>query len=141
MNAIAYKGGYRYQLQQDLICPALAPPDGATIRTRFIDLTAEGWLTIRAGYAWDGPSGPTLHSPSFMRGSLIHDALYQLIREGHLPRTHRRAADRLLYDLCRRDGMWAIRAAWVWLAVRLVGGLVLRHAANPIRYAPEGRPT
>lgn len=136
MNAIAYKGGYRYQLQQDLICPTpILPP--APIRTRFIELTAEGWLTIRAGYAWDGPSGPVLHSPSFMRPSLIHDAFCQLIGEGHLSPDHQRAADQLLFTHCRADGMNRLRAAYVYLAVRLLRGPVARiQPTNPVRYAP-----
>lgn len=54
-----------------------------------------------------------------MRGSLVHDALYQLMRERHLDRAlHRAAADRILRDICRQDGMGRLRAAWVYWGVR-----------------------
>ena len=136
MNAIAYKGGYRYQLQQDLTCPTpIRPP--ALIRTAFIELTAEGRLTIRAGYAWDGPSGPVFHTRSFMRPSLIHDAVCQLIGEGHLSPAHQRAADQLLFEHCREDGMNRVRAAYVYFAVRLFRGPLARiQPENPVRHAP-----
>lgn len=91
----------------------------------FIELDDDGVLEIGVNYAWDGPSGPTIDTPSFMRGSLVHDALYQLIREGKLPCRLRRTADRLLRELCVEDGMWRWRAAYVYASVRLFGA---RHA-------------
>ncbi len=36
----------------------------------------DGVLTIRSGYAWDGPGGPAMDTPAAMYGSLSHDALY-----------------------------------------------------------------
>ena len=50
-------------------------------KSAFIEIGTDGLLTIRKGYAWDGPSGPTIDTKDFMRGSLVHDALYQLLRE------------------------------------------------------------
>jgi hypothetical protein len=52
-----------------------------------------------------------------MRGSLIHDALYQLIREGHLPQKERFMADKILQQICLEDGMSRIRAWWVFVGV------------------------
>lgn len=78
-------------------------------------------LHIAEGYTWDGPSGPTIDTPSFMRGSLVHDALYDLIKAGHLPKSARRHADRVLYLICREDGMSWFRAQYVWLGVRIGG--------------------
>lgn len=78
-------------------------------------------LRIRAGYRWDGPSGPTLDIPSFMRGSLVHDVLYQLIREQYLSKNLRREADKLLRRHCIEDGMSRIYAYIVYKAVRLFG--------------------
>ena len=52
-----------------------------------------------------------LKTPHPTGGSLLHDALYQLMREGLLDHTlHREAADRILQSLCREDGMTALRA-------------------------------
>jgi hypothetical protein len=71
-------------------------------------------LTVKAGYAWDGPSGPTVDTPSFMEGSCIHDALYQLIRMKVLPPAFRAKADDILEEVCvKRGKMWKLRAKWV----------------------------
>lgn len=93
---------------------------------QFLQLTPGGLLTIQAGYAWDGPSGPTCDTPDFMRGSLIHDALYQLIRLQKLPGRYRAFADLLLKKICLEDGMCKYRAAYVYLAVRLFGATAAR---------------
>ena len=87
-----------------------------------IKLHMDGWLEIRAGYVWDGPSGPSIHSQCFMRGSLYHDALYDLMRSGRLPQEYRKRADQLLSETCKQDGMTGIRAAWVYAGVRTFGG-------------------
>ena len=92
------------------------------IDTRFIGLTMTGGLTVKEGYAWDGPSGPTIDTKTFMRASLVHDALYQLMREEHLELEHRKYADELLREMCQQDGMCRFRACLVYKAVHLFGG-------------------
>lgn len=138
MECIAYKSGYKYQLKKDYVTTIDIKPD-APIDTGYIALASEGTLTIRSGYAWDGPSGPTIDTLNFMRGSLVHDALYQLMRERHLDKDkHREAADRLLQKMCREDGMSVLRAWWVYQGVRL-GGDPSADPANdkPVIWAPE----
>jgi hypothetical protein len=93
----------------------------------FLAIDADGNLTIRKGYSWDGPSGPTIDTRNFMQGSLVHDALYQLMREGVLPQDARKKADEILRQICINDGMSEIRAWWVYNAVRLAGA----SAASP----------
>jgi len=79
MECIAYKGGYKYQLKEDYVTETrITPP--TPIQTEYIALTSQGRISIKRGYAWDGPSGPTIDTLNFMRGSIVHDALYQLIR-------------------------------------------------------------
>lgn len=87
----------------------------------FVYHSIENKLLIRKGYAWDGPSGPTLDTRNFMRASLVHDALYQLIREKFLPSSMRLHADKLLKQLCIEDGMSWFRAHYVYLAVHYFG--------------------
>ncbi len=90
-RTIEFKDGYRYQLKRTFsLQTPIHPPE--PVETDFIALEAGGILHLRNGYAWDGPSGPTVDTGSFMRGSLVHDAFYQLIREGHLPAGCRDAA-------------------------------------------------
>ena len=119
---IAYKSGYKYQLVEEYITDINIKPD-QDIDIVYVKLTTAGKLTIIKSYAWDGPSGPTIDTLNFMRGSLVHDALYQLMREEKLDKTvHREPADKLLQQMCKEDGMTAIRAWWVYLGVRFGGG-------------------
>lgn len=108
---IRYRAGYKYQLVADYQHETDIP--GMSIGTPFISLSRSGLLTIKAGYAWNGASGPTIDSKSSMRGSLVHDALYQLM--GICPDLlkFRLYADELLFIICKQDGMGAIRA-WLW---------------------------
>lgn len=110
---------YKYQLVEAYEHPTEIRPE-SVVRTvgDFVVLTTDGRLQTKKGYAWDGPSGPTIDTKNFMRGSLVHDALYQLMREGLLSQEHRETADRLLREICLEDGMSRIRAWWVYRAVR-----------------------
>jgi len=67
---------YKYQLTEDY-----SVDSGIKVKekidTPFIILEPDGNLTIKKKYAWDGPSGPTIDTKTFMRGSLVHDAFYQ----------------------------------------------------------------
>ena len=113
---IKYKSGYKYQLATNY--RVKIPITGHTISQGPIKLTTGGFLTIRKGYAWDGPTW-AIDSKNFMRGSLVHDALYQLMRQGRLSSyAWRGKADKLLRDMCIQDGMWKIRAAWIFWAVQ-----------------------
>jgi hypothetical protein len=137
MNGITYRGGYKYQLRYDYAVDTGIRPE-KIIKTEYLLLTSEGGLTIRRGYAWDGPSGPTLDSANFMRGSLVHDAFYQLMREGHLDKkTSRKKVDLLLYRMCRDDGMCWLRAQWVYIGVHYFADLAANPSANkPLLQAP-----
>jgi hypothetical protein len=113
---------YKYQLtspyEYDL--PTMPWP---MVITPYVSIL-RGTLRLEIGYAWDGPSGPTIDTTSFMRGSLVHDALYQLIRLGYLDRNiYKPVADKILQAMCLADGMWPVRAWYVYQAVRLFGKL------------------
>jgi hypothetical protein len=116
MRHIKYKSGYKYVLSEDY--RVNIDLFGIEFETDMISLSIMGNLVIRKGYAWDGPSGPAIDTKTFMRGSMVHDALYQAIREGHLTKTDRLYADQLLRKMCVEDGMSSVRAWWVYTAVR-----------------------
>ena len=121
-SKIRYRGGYKYQLVDDY-CTQVTPKPEKFILTPFVRLDLDGYLYIVSGYAWDGPSGPAIDTSNFMRGSLVHDALYQLMRLGHLEAgKHRKMADEDLRRLCLEDGMSSIRAWWVYQGVRFGAG-------------------
>jgi hypothetical protein len=73
-----------------------------------------------------------------MRGSLVHDALYQLMRNRHLSDARwRDEADLELKRMCIEDGMSSIRAWWVHRGVRVGGGPAADPAAaKEIHTAP-----
>ena len=123
---MTYKKGYKYQLVDDYRIRIEIFPE-FDINTRYIQLSNTGILTLKAGYAWDGPSGPTFDTKNFMRGSLVHDALYQLLRGGELSSLHRNYIDCLLREICLQDDMSRIRAWYVYKAVVKAGG----YAASP----------
>ena len=90
-------GHYKYVLTEQYTHPE--PFDelkGRSVDGSHLRLTPDGLLTIKEGYAWDGPSGPAPDLAYLLRAALVHDALYQLIRIGALEPRHRGAADRLL---------------------------------------------
>jgi hypothetical protein len=76
---------------------------GFDVDTQFIRLFVTGLMVIRAGYGWDGPSGPTIDSSFTMQGSLVHDAGYDLIRANLLTMQLKGKFDALLYAQCIAD--------------------------------------
>lgn len=131
-----FEGNYKYQLAKDYeLQTSIIPP--VHVHHDYFMLDKTGYLVIRKGYAWDGASGPTIDTSDSIRGSLVHDVLYQMIGHKLLPLEYRDAADYLFYDLLQEDGMASFRA-WAWFrAVRTFG---LRPAINdekPMRCAPR----
>lgn len=88
----------------------------------YINLKINGNLLIKNGYAWDGASGITIDTDSSIRGSLIHDSFYQLMREKYLRKKNRLAADEILRDTCIEDGMYKWRANIWFFCVRKFAG-------------------
>ena len=110
---------YKYQLMDEYSIRVDIKPV-QNIEFKFLSLSTEGVLTIRKYYAWDGPSGPTIDTRNFMRGSLVHDALYQLMRLSALDyKDHRKRADEILREICLEDGMCSFRAWYIYQAVHI----------------------
>lgn len=119
---VIYKSGYKYQLITPNFSKSVEIYPDKSIQEKtgqFIQLDQDGFLQIQHGYAWDGCSGPTLDDKTNMRAGLIHDALYQLMRQGLLSQNWREQADRELRKVCLEDGMSWIRAWYYYKAVRL----------------------
>lgn len=124
---------YKYQVRENFSISTNIRPR-APVDTDFISLTVDGRLTIKASYAWDGPSGIALDTKTSMRGSLAHDALYQLMREGLVDIEYREEVDNLLKALCIQDGMFPLRAWYMHKGVRLFGG---RYAQPKTKTGPS----
>jgi hypothetical protein len=125
---IRYKSDYKYQLAEGYKIKISITPR-SNIKTDFINLDTTGNLLIKKAYAWDGPSGPVIDTKENLRASLIHDALYQLMRNEELvTRTHRKAADQIFKDICKKDGVSNFRASAYYKALRRFG----KPAASPM---------
>lgn len=109
---------YKYRLIDDEITELGSAFVGQLVNTPFITLK-DCILTIRKGYTWDGASGPAIDTQNFMRGSLVHDALWQLIAGDMLPLDLKKPANDELVRICSEDGMSWLRCRWVKLAVDL----------------------
>jgi len=124
---IRYRADYKYQLANAYkVTISIKPKED--IETNFIELDTNGVLLVNKGYAWDGPSGPVIDTDENMRASLVHDALYQLMRQGDLSsRSHRKEADQIFKDICIEDGVSRFRASAYYKALRKYG----KPAASP----------
>ena len=124
---IRYRSDYKYQLAEEYKISISVKPK-SNIETEFIDLDTDGNLTVKNSYAWDGPSGPVKDTDENMRASLVHDALYQLMRNDKLKsRTHRKAADQEFKDICKADGVSNFRVSVYYKVLRKFG----KPAASP----------
>jgi hypothetical protein len=122
---------YKYQTLDEIVYETgwnLPRRQSVATDLGWVHLSGDGRLTIRRGYCWNGASGPTLDTASTMRASLVHDALYQILREGLLPPAFRLRADACLERIMLRDyrGSWpkwhAFRVScWVWVLKHFAG--------------------
>ncbi|GEA50681.1 hypothetical protein VIN01S_14850 [Vibrio inusitatus NBRC 102082] len=119
-DTILYRSGYKYQLAEDFTINIDIFP-GKTVDMEFIGLSLDGVLTVRSGYAWDGPSGPVVDTSRNMRASLVHDALYQILRCQHLPANQKEVADKLFEKICIDDGVDEFTAHMYYLGLMLGG--------------------
>lgn len=79
-------------------------------------------LFIKQGYTWDGASGPTIDTSSIMIASLVHDVIYQAIREG--APIKKKEADLIFYKLMLKKSnsfISKIRAKYFLFALKLFG--------------------
>ncbi len=114
------KRNWKYDLPERATFQTRIKPD-RTLQTEWITLHPDGTLTLAAGYAWDGPSGPTFDTPDSLRGSAIHDALYQLMKLGLLSMDWFDESNRELLRWLKTDGMWLLRRRAWYRAVQAYG--------------------
>jgi len=121
---------YKYETLKDVTVKIRIKPP-YNILTSYCCLSDIGILTIYKGYAWDGASGPTWDDKTNKGSSLVHDVLYQLIREGYLCGSDREEADKELRDISIKNGMNRFRA-WYWYqAVRRFARFAARKTYEP----------
>jgi hypothetical protein len=120
-NLIQYRDGFKYQLASQYMVTIAITPDDA-VDTQYIKLDTLGTLTIVEGYAWDGTSGPVIDTAENMRASLVHDALYQLMRQRKLTaKAHKKKADKIFKNMCIEDGVSRAIAHTYYLVLKALG--------------------
>lgn len=119
---------YKYILLEEFLCKLFLPKILQYIKFKNNYIHLENRVfKILDGYRWDGASGIAIDTKTFMLGSLVHDALYQTIREAQITdiekKELRKFADGVLYELNKQSGMNVIRNKLVYGAVRIFGGV------------------
>jgi hypothetical protein len=137
-NGIVYRSGYKYQLAENYELKIPIKPD-ADIDSMFITLDRQGNLQVKAGYAWDGTSGPVIDTPFNLRASLVHDALYQLMREKTLSaKEDKDKADKLFKKLAKEDGVPAPVAQVYYEALKKLGKPATKpESSKALKHAPK----
>ena len=125
MKHIHYTEGYKYRLEKPYSNQTQI--FGYDIDTPFIKLHEDGLLELLPGFAWDGPSGPTIDDKTNMRGSAEHDAFYKLMRMELIPLDERNIIDHWLKSVLIDDGMPDFRASYWYSGVHNFAA----QAANP----------
>jgi len=121
---VKYYSDLKYQLAEDhfhaITDIRIIPIND--IETKFVNLSATGKLVIKAGFAWDGPSGPTRDTKSNMRAALVHDAIYYLIRQEMIPHSSWRYADQEFELICKEDNMNSFRLWYYMIGLNAANG-------------------
>ena len=127
-KCVYHKGGSKkYVLDESFkeIIPFKSPKE---IITSYAMLDVDGYIVIDSGYEWDGASGPTIDTDNTMDGSLVHDIIYQFLRERRFGSKNwiqrailRHQADKCIYTMLVNNKMSRFRAWYWYLSLRVAG--------------------
>ncbi len=139
INYCCDKKAPNYVLIDEKICvdtgfnpksPLSTPITQSTGTKVFVCFPVKGPLEIYTDYAWNG-ADVIPDTDGNMFASLVHDALYQLMRAyyledkefiGGIPREEfRQKSDELFRDFCIANGVWFIIAWLYYWALRMFG--------------------
>jgi len=126
---------YKYKLEEDIAFSTGVL--GFEISTKYIELKNHGVLVIRKGYMWDGVTGlPRFATDAILkhtaRGSLLHDAFYQLIRLRLLPAYLKHKIDLEMKKQFEFDGLNKTVASMFYQAVKNFGSQYCK--AGDVKY-------
>ena len=134
ISKVSFKtGNYKYQLTERVFVQTSIRLSEDII-TPYVSLLKNGLMILEAGYAWNGPNFPAIHTERSIIASLPHDGGYQLISLGLLLEKYRINLDWLLGELVSLPekgksikiillNCWRkIRGDYYFAAVDLLGG-------------------
>lgn len=115
-----YRKGYKYQLAEDDTHQTdFRPPQEVSCERLRMD--KNGMLYVSEGYGWDGASG-IIDRKTNLRASMVHDALYELMRKKLLDHKDWRLADKEFARCLKQDGAWKITIKVDMAGLKLMRG-------------------
>lgn len=149
INPVRYKFGYGYVVVGGVLFDLDAEfakywrPNGTHSYKALVFLTVghqgEPQVRIAEGYAWHG-ARCCLDVDSVMRAGLLHDALYQMIREGVIDYRFRKLADRQFRRMIIADGFPRVFAWIAYAALRMFARKAATTATEShIQFSPVRR--
>ena len=102
---------------------------GLEFNIPYVQVFPVGRLVVKEGYSWDGAT-LTLNTHDLIVPSLVHDALYQCLREG-LDQSYKAVADKIFYQLLLENKVNKILS---WIMYKAVV-----HFAPKSSYFPKGK--
>jgi hypothetical protein len=118
---IYFSEGYSYKLLKPY---SVKVPIDENAEGRLLQLK-DGVLTIEAGYTWDGVTEGPDHRQD-MRASLVHDALYELLRYNHLSKELVPKINAIYEKIALEDGEGGFRAEFMYRVENALGGSFLK---------------
>jgi len=128
---VKYKHGFRFYLAEDFSLKIDDLPDENVLPLYKIAMS-KGMLTISKGYMWDRG----FRGKEFIRGTLVHEALYQLIRLGYLPYEWRKKSNEIYYSLLVDDGAPKLFAWLLKKCADLFGNVASNGKSRKVLFAP-----
>jgi len=132
---IAYTNADKFVLGRDEYFDLDFAPE-YPVENSYAKFTPDGVLKIKRGFLWSA-NFPAMNTDNTKPASLVHDAGYDLIKDGLLPRQQFKD----LFDMAMRDillecGILDARA-WAWyMAVQIGGNNALDEPRPSLRYSP-----
>jgi hypothetical protein len=106
------------------------------VESSYVKFTIDGVLMIKRGFLWSA-NFPAMNTENTKPASLLHDAGYDMIKDGLLPRKPFKD----LFDMAMRDVLLECKIldarAWAWYMAVQIGGDNALNAPRPsLRYSP-----
>lgn len=111
---------YKYYLEETVSVQTSLRPVQSAIVPGYIFLGVDGKMIIYSRYAWDGATGGVNFKGNRL-AVLVHDAIYQLIREGLIDVSLKAQSDKDLRDMMISEGSWRFVANFFYFCVSRFG--------------------
>lgn len=133
---IAYTNADKFVLGRDETFKLWFAPK-QRIETSYAIFETDGKLTGKRGFLWSA-NFPAINTNDTKPASLCHDLIYQLIKDGYLPRDpYKNLADEAMRQILLECGVVDFRAYAWYKAVQAGGDNALDTPKPSLMYAPS----